>query len=559
MVSTARADSGPVNPKLGFWGSLRWAWRQLTSMRTALVLLMLLAVATIPGSLIPQRNVDPAAVREYLENYPSVGAWLDRVWLFDVYSSPWFSAIYLLLVISLVGCIIPRTRQHWKAMRAQPPRTPRNLARLPEHRIVRVDVSADRAAEVAEATLRRRRFRIRRQDPAAPHEVAGERGYLKETGNLIFHISLLGVILAFAAGHVWGWRGELIIAEGETFTSTAGLYHTLEPGAWVDPNEFDPWVITLDSFTAEFDTTPGNNFGAPTLFRADVSMADAPGEPATHEVLAVNNPVQQGATSIYLLGNGYAPIVTVRDADGEVLYSQATPFLAQDDFYTSTGAIKVGTADPGLGFNGLFLPTFQQHDEFGSISVFADLFNPTLILTVYTGEVFPGGRPQSVYTLDVSEMEQLTRSNGQPLSIPLVPGQTVELPDDLGSVTFDGVVRWAGLVMREDPGRGPVLISAVSMLAGLLLMLYVQRRRVFVRVTEVTPDGDGSPGGRHTEIELGALAKGTDPGLERLLDQIREQIEAGLAEPGPERDRSGEPDREQEGGPREATADQEDD
>ncbi len=89
---------------------LRWAWTQLTSMRTALFLLLLLAVAAVPGSLFPQRSVNPEQVTTYLANKPVLGQWLDRFQLFDVYSSVWFSAIYLLLFISLIGASCPGSR-----------------------------------------------------------------------------------------------------------------------------------------------------------------------------------------------------------------------------------------------------------------------------------------------------------------------------------------------------------------------------------------------------------------------------------------------------------------
>jgi len=69
----------PTLPRLGVRGTLRWVWRQLTSMRVALMLLMLLAVAAVPGSVLPQRPVDPAKVAAYLVDHPGSGAWLDRL------------------------------------------------------------------------------------------------------------------------------------------------------------------------------------------------------------------------------------------------------------------------------------------------------------------------------------------------------------------------------------------------------------------------------------------------------------------------------------------------
>ena len=130
-----RNDSVAV-PALGPLGMLRWGWTQLTKMSTALVLLLMLAIAAVPGSMFPQRIQDPDAVNSYIEANPTSGPWLDRFQLFDVFSSYWFSAIYLLLFISLIGCVIPRAIQHYKAWRAKPPRTPKRLTRLPQYRRV---------------------------------------------------------------------------------------------------------------------------------------------------------------------------------------------------------------------------------------------------------------------------------------------------------------------------------------------------------------------------------------------------------------------------------------
>src|SRR3546814_16523889 len=71
---------------------LRSAWRKLTSMGTALVLLFLLALAAIPGALWPQRAVNPTTVAGYIADNPRVGPWLDRFQVFDVLSSIWFTS-----------------------------------------------------------------------------------------------------------------------------------------------------------------------------------------------------------------------------------------------------------------------------------------------------------------------------------------------------------------------------------------------------------------------------------------------------------------------------------
>ena len=182
--------------------TVRGFWRSLTSMRTALILLLLLAVAAIPGSVLPQRNLNPEKVTAYLVEHPQAGPWLDRLWFFDVYTSPWFSSIYLLLFVSLVGCLIPRLRQHLSALVSAPPDAPTRLDRLP-HSTGNLAHDGDPAAVAAglRSALKRQHWRaIVRERDGSPVTVSAEKGYLKETGNLVFHFALLAVLVGVARG-----------------------------------------------------------------------------------------------------------------------------------------------------------------------------------------------------------------------------------------------------------------------------------------------------------------------------------------------------------------------
>ena len=114
-MSSSRFDKEIASPELSLAGWARWIWKQLTSMRIALFLLLLLAVASVPGSIYPQRSADPNGVIAYFDSNPELAPILDGIQLFDVYTSVWFSAIYILLFISLIGCVVPRTGVHYKA------------------------------------------------------------------------------------------------------------------------------------------------------------------------------------------------------------------------------------------------------------------------------------------------------------------------------------------------------------------------------------------------------------------------------------------------------------
>lgn len=516
--AAAPGDRRPVvQPKLGAVGTARFVWRQLTSMRTALFLLLLLAVAAVPGSVLPQRGVDANAVSAYLQEHPSSGPWIDRLGGFDVYSSPWFSAIYLLLFVSLIGCVVPRTRLHLRSMRSAPPRAPRRLERLPSHGRVELDGDTSAVLESARQVLRRRHYRVVVTDDA----VSAERGYLRESGNLLFHVALLVLLAAVAAGHLLGWRGDVIVPVGTTFSNSVASFDTLDTGAWVDPETLHPFSVHVDAMAVKFETAQATQRGAPRDFRATVTSRDNPEAAPQPGTISVNHPLHVGGAKVFLLGNGYAPVITVRDGSGEVVYSDATPFLPQDGSYRSVGVVKAPGAQPQqIGLQGIFLPT-AQIDADGMRSLFPDALDPALALTAYVGDLgLSSSRPQSVYTLDVDDMVQLTSDDGSPFRALLRPGDTAQLPDGAGSITFDRVQRYAGLSIRHDPASGWALGSSMAAILGLALSLFVPRRRVFVRVQ---PAGSGDSDGSRTVVDVGALARGED---ERLDDEVRAVVAA---------------------------------
>src|SRR5689334_886404 len=123
-------------------------------MRTALLLLFLLALGAVPGGFLPQRSLNPVRVNEYVQQHPTLAPILDRLSLFDVFAAPWFAAVYLLLFVSLVGCLVPRIRLHARAMRKPPPQAPANLSRLPASDRWLSEASPDAVLDAAAGRLR---------------------------------------------------------------------------------------------------------------------------------------------------------------------------------------------------------------------------------------------------------------------------------------------------------------------------------------------------------------------------------------------------------------------
>jgi len=489
---SADGESRPVRGgRLGAPGWLRWAWRQLTSMRTALILLFLLALASVPGSVLPQEGIDPAAVSQYYASHPALAPILNRLSLFSVFAAPWFAAIYLLLFASLAGCVLPRTFRLIGSARQKPPRAPSNLARLPASASCSTAHSPEQAIESAARLLRRRRFRLHEGDGW----VSAEKGYLREVGNLLFHVALLVLLCSIGLGGIFGYKADRLLIVGQGFANTPTALDVFRPGRLVTPGDLQPFSINLLGFKASY-VTSGPQLDQPLSYDASLGYQSAPGGALRHYQLTVNHPLVVDNVSVYLLGHGYAPVFKITDGTGQVRWDGPVPFIPVEQAgLTSEGVIKVPDAKPEqLGFAGVFLPT--AIDLHGRLqSAFPGALNPRVSLVAFTGNLgMNSGQAQSVYELDTADMHRLPIAPR-----PLAPGQSMRLPDGAGAVTFTGYKQWVSLAITYDPGQLPALISGIVALAGLILSFLVRRRRVFVRAALAA---DGS-----TEVTVGGLAR----------------------------------------------------
>ncbi len=505
----------PAGPRLGVRGWARWIWRQVTSMRVALILLLLLALASIPGSLLPQWPQDPAATRGFIEEYPAVGPILDSTGFLDVFGSAWFTAIYLLLFASLLGCIVPRTIAHYRTLRAPISTAPRSLARYEISGTAQTD---DAAASFDRVTAQLRpqaswwgaftgyRTRLDQRDTPKGRQwaFAADKGHVREVGNLLFHIALVGILLSVAAGSLFMHRGQAIIIEGRSFTNALVAYDSFESGSLFNPDWLSPFTLSLDSFEAEFDST-----GTPAHFRANVTLTEPGTQPWDTDIM-VNRPLRVDDGKIYLQGNGYAPDLVVVDADGNVAHSGPVPFLPQDAAYTSEGVVKVPDVTSGdqMGIKATLLPSAVFEDD-AVYSILPELINPVIVFSVYTGDLgLDTGIPQNAYALDESQLSPVQSASGEVVFIAIGPGDTVELPEGLGTLSWEGTPRFVALDLRSDPSLPWLLVFSILALVGLGMSLFGSRRRIWM----LAPVTDGS-----TVITGAALGPAHDATLGEYL------------------------------------------
>ncbi|BDD80935.1 cytochrome c biogenesis protein [Tsukamurella pulmonis] len=506
--------------------AVRNTWRSLTSMKTALVLLFLLAVAAMPGALLPQRDVDSAATAKWIDDHGTLGELLDKLQFFGVFKSVWFTAIYALLFVSLVGCIVPRCFEHLRALRTPPVATPRNLSRLPRHTTRESDQDPEAAAQTVLGGLRGWRKISRtggRGEAEGTVTVSAEKGYLREAGNLVFHISLVGILIAIGVGQQFSYEGSrIVIAGDEGFCNTSSNYDNFRAGNLVDGTGLAPFCLKADEVQATF--LPN---AQPDMFRTMASYQDREGlRDGTWKnyAIEVNKPLRMEGVRVYMLGHGYAGTFSVTYPNGAVR-KQTMQFAPQDKInFLSSGALRFDppadlyrTEDERrtkqIGIEGLLAPT-KQLDGTLLTSRFPAPNDPAVAVDIYQGDTgLDTGKPQNIFSLsrdqiDSKRLEKKARVN---LSV----GQSTTLEDGT-QVRFDGVTNFAALQVSHNPAQNWTLIFAIGMLGGLIVSLTVKRRRVFVRLTP--REGGG------TVMEIAGLARTDQAGwtedFEALADRL---------------------------------------
>ena len=533
---------------------VRAAWRWLTSMRTALILLFLLAFAAIPGALLPQRSLSESKVDEYLANNGTMAEIFDKLQLFDVFSSVWFTAIYVLLFASLVGCIIPRTIEHWKAMRTPPARAPKNLGRLPMNDDGVVDKPLDEVK--ADVSSRLKRWHLTEtpaaEDRAGALSFSAERGFFREFGNLVFHLGLVALLITIAAGKLLYYEGQIILitdtgteiqdeavqgAVNTPFCNTAPAnFDSLRPGLLFDGTGLNPFCVQVEDFVADY--LPN---GQAEMFTSNIRWADEdtmrePTEEWNEQTLRVNHPLRVAGDRVYLQGHGFAPGMRVTWPNGESRTS-IVQFRPDDPtFFLSSGAMRF---DPPAGMypdlyerrqnqiaiEGLFAPTAEFTGESGALltSVYPAMNDPAVAVDVYRGDAgLDTGRSQQLFSLDrdlmhSGQLEKIDRVN-------LKEGEDVTL-DDGTKIEFLGAKEFVNLQVSHDPTQVWVLWSSIAMLAGLVVSLAVKRRRLWVRLHPVSDTA--------TRVEFGGLARTDRAGWGDEFDAF---VRGVLGRPEPEDD-----------------------
>jgi cytochrome c biogenesis protein len=462
--------------------SLALVWRTLRSMRTALILLLVLALTAVAGSLVPQAGVSDARIAAMFRDHPLRAEIYQRFGLFDVYGSWWFTLVYVLLLVSLVACLIPRTRALVRNLRTRPVQA-RELDTMRHHAELAVAADPDHAIAGARRVLRRRWFRV--NGPNGTPALAADKGLARELGSLMFHWSFLLVLLGIVWGKGTGFSGQAVIVEGETWTEAHANYDgQLHEGRFFG-EDHSGIQVHVDSFTATYRVPSG----VPEDFvtHAELSLAD--GTPAGAFDIRVNHPAEVDGVKFYQFGYGWAPVIDVSQdgrplASGPVVCTQGAPPKGVSPLQLPWNCVvRLPTLRPQVGIELTLWPDSRSLFallETGKAMPMLQEFAPVMTYSAWRGDL-RADRVQSASSLDTTGLTEWKQGA-------VGAGEAKDLGDGL-TVSFPELRQYTVLEVKRDRGLWIELVAAILILLGLLPALYTSRRKVWVTAE---PDGMGS-------------------------------------------------------------------
>jgi cytochrome c biogenesis protein len=447
-------------------------WRIFTSMRTALILMLILAVLALVGTLVIQApsgmTGDSQAYQAWLDSItPKYGGWtgpMNALGLFSIFSSVWFKGIIVLLTTSVLACSVNRFKGLWKtAIHPRTKMTPVFYDRAPHSETIDATVATDAALADVTKTFKSHHFRTVVERDGDEIAVYADRYRWAPFGTLMAHISLVMILVGALVGGTWGFNnGEFAVPVGSTVEVGNGT------GLAVKANSFN------DSYYEN---------GAPSDYAADLVLYKD-GQQVAAQTVRVNQPLGYGDVNFYQSFFGAATDMTVTDAAGKSLFSRGVPLL----YTASNGTERVGQ---------FLLP--EQ-----GLTV--------IVVTPASGEISQTIRPGQVQ-VEVYK----TGDAAQPIGSQVVTqGQPVEMAGL--TFAFDRERQFTGLIVAKDPGVPFVFGGALLLIFGLFLVFFFPSRRIWTRIV---------PGGAGSEVRVGATSRHDatfGPDFQKIVGEMKSSL-----------------------------------
>jgi cytochrome c biogenesis protein len=332
-------------------------------MRTAIILLGIIAGLSIIATLLPQRVLQPEKASAYLQAHQVLGPIWDRLGLFSVYESWPLVVAAVLMYVSLGNCVITRGRALYQRWRRHLPRN---------------------------------------------HQFIGE------AGSLVFHLSFFVLLAGILYGKAAGFSAFVNVIEGQSVVEARPSYDQIEEGLLFSADQHRGYEVRVDSFNASYYEN-----GKPKDFVSHVVVLDH-GQRITEKDIRVNQYLEYQGVKFYQGSYGWAPVIQVTDPAGKLVFDSPVVFFGEPTL--SNGILKVPAAGPPgqqLGALMFFAPDVQAGAS-GAQAGTANLNNPALTYRFFKGDL-QASRAQNVNELDTSRMTQLATGGillGQTADLP---------------------------------------------------------------------------------------------------------------------------------------------
>ncbi|MDH4197182.1 MAG: cytochrome c biogenesis protein ResB, partial [Candidatus Aminicenantes bacterium] len=307
--------------------------RFFASLKLAIVLLIVLAVASVFGTLIPQGR----SAAEYAARYGALAQPLIRLQFTSLYHSAWFLAVLFLFALNIIVCTLTRLAPKFRrAFRPKVPSDPKAISALAvKDRSKRNAAVAEAAAEVR-AVLNKHHYRVRKAESESRVFLLGRKRVLGWFGSDVVHIGLLVILAGAIVTGLGGFRTDLSLKEGQTLeVPRAGF------------------LLRLDKFETEYYPQGGVKDWKSSLTVLDGGAAVMSG------VVEVNHPLSYRGFSFYQTSYGW-------DWDNPSL--ELVVKRKSDPAFTKTLLLKAGEKGPVGDPSGTeiviqnFLPDFVIGD-----------------------------------------------------------------------------------------------------------------------------------------------------------------------------------------------------
>jgi cytochrome c biogenesis protein len=449
-----------------------WALRTLSSVRFAMLLLLVLAASVLTGTLIDQEpptvSASPDAHQRWIDNarstYGGATDLLDQLQLFNLFHSLFFRGLLLVLAVSILVCTARRWKPIWNTVfhtRVRVTETFVSHARF--NTAAETNLPLEDAAARVRRALARAHYRVGLEAEGSTIVIFGDKHRLSRFGTFFTHLSLILILAGAIAGGVWGFKDpSFVVAEG--VTRDLGLGTDIS--------------VRLDRSVNDYYPD-----GRPKNLQSDLTLFEH-GKPVKQGAVFVNSPLRYRGIAFHESYFGQSAEMKVQDSSGREIFAEAVPL----ELRSSDGLRPVGRFE-------------LQEYGITVLLVGAEAGVPDPL-------VAPGEIRVDIYQDSVRAVRPQNLTQGKPAE--LIEGLTF---------TFERESLFAALQVVKDPGTIVIWIAGTLMVVGMVMLFYFPPRRLWVQCKQ-------QPGGT-TRVLIGMPAQ-RDVSLAREFERLAGVVTADL-------------------------------